>query len=69
MADRYIVVNARPLDRSRFVVNGCENHFKARGFLILDREEDRRLPDVFHSRAEAQSECDRRNGGLMERQR
>jgi len=62
MSDRFIVVNARPLDRSKHVLEGRENHLKARGFLILDREENRRLSDTYATRDEAQDECDRKNG-------
>ncbi|WP_282395783.1 hypothetical protein [Pseudomonas sp. PS01298] len=62
MSDRFIVVNARPFDGGKHAADAGQNHSKARGFVILDREENKRLSDAFLIRKEAQEECDRRNG-------
>lgn len=62
MSNRFVVINARPLARNNGSEGVHQNHYKARGFLVLDKEENKRLPDVFMARSEAQEECDRRNG-------
>ena len=64
MSDRFIVVNARPIEGGRRRDNAQPPHWKVRGYLILDILEDRRLPTSYSTRLEAQEECDRKNRSL-----
>ncbi|TWD52522.1 hypothetical protein FBY12_1048 [Pseudomonas sp. SJZ131] len=62
MSDRYEVKSAIPLE-SGSVRDGVRHSTAAvRGFQIFDNFENKRLPDSYMSRSEAQDECDRRNG-------
>ena len=61
MSVRFIVVNARPMEHGQGSGSAHPASRLARGYLILDRHQDQRLPDCYMSRSEAQEECDRRN--------
>jgi len=62
MQDRFIVVNSRPLEGIRPRNTSEPSHWKVRGYRILDTWNDKRLQELYPSRAEAQEECDRING-------
>ncbi|MNH46655.1 hypothetical protein D3C79_1095320 [compost metagenome] len=62
MQDRFIVVNARPLEGVKPRDKSEPPHWAVHGYRILDTLVNKRLPGVFKSRIEAQEECDRRNG-------
>lgn len=62
MSDRYEVRSAIAAE-----VGGGRNGERTftpavRGFQLFDTQENKRLPDMYMSRAEAQDECNRRNG-------
>lgn len=61
MSDRFIVVNARPMEHGQVRASALSMNRVARGYLILDRHQGERLPECYVSRSEAQEECDRRN--------
>ncbi len=62
MQDRFIVVNSRPLEGIGPRNPSEPPHWKVHGYRILDTRNDKRLPELYPNRAEAQAECDRRNG-------
>jgi len=62
MQDRFIVVNSRPLEGIRPRNTSAPPHWKVRGYRILDTWNDKRLPELYLSRVEAQADCDRKNG-------
>lgn len=62
MQDRFVVVNSRPLEGVKPRDPTEAPHWKVRGYRILDTMMNKRLPDVFKGREEAQEECNRRNG-------
>ena len=64
MSDRFIVVNARPIEGGRPRGSKEQAHWKARGYLILDILENRRLATTYPTRDEAQLVCDRKNVSL-----
>lgn len=62
MSDRYVVRSAIAIEEGS-VRNGVVRSTRApQGFQIHDTFEDKREPDFYMSRAEAQDKCDRRNG-------
>lgn len=61
MKQRFIVVNSRPLEGIKSRDPSESPHWKVRGYRILDTRTDKRLPELYPSRADAQEECDRRN--------
>ncbi|WP_431078462.1 hypothetical protein [Pseudomonas siliginis] len=62
MDERYTVKSAIHTETGS-VRNGVINSSVApRGFQIYDTIENKRHPDCYMSRSEAQQECDRRNG-------
>jgi len=61
MSDRFIVVNARPMEYGQVRGNALSMNRVARGYLILDKHQGERLPKCYMSRSEAQEECNRRN--------
>ena len=61
MSVRFVVVNARPMEHGQDSGSANPASRVTRGYLILDRHQDQRLPDCYMSRSEAQEECDRRN--------
>jgi len=58
MGARFIVVNARAFEVGQSRVR--HNPRNARGFQLLDRYENLRLPELFSNRLEAQTECDKK---------
>lgn len=61
MPVRFVVVNSRPMEHKKKRESWEPPHWKVRGYRILDTRTDKRLPELYPSRADAQEECDRRN--------
>ncbi len=62
MSDRYEVRSVIPVEMGA-VRDGVRHVVPSQsGFQLYDKLNDERLPDTYMSRAEAQDECDRRNG-------
>lgn len=62
MSDRYEVRSTIPVEMGA-VRDGIRHAVRSpSGFQLYDKLNDERLPDTYMSRAEAQEECDRRNG-------
>ena len=62
MSDRYEVKSAIPMETGSVRDGVRQSTAVARGFQIFDNFENKRLPDSYMSRSEAQEECNRRNG-------
>lgn len=62
MSDQYVVRSSLPVEIGSIRDGVRQSVPYSHGFQIHDTFADKRLPDMYMSRAEAQAECDRRNG-------
>ncbi len=62
MDERYIVKSAIHTETGSVRNGVLTSNVAPKGFQIYDTIENKRHPDYYMSRGEAQDECDRRNG-------